>query len=131
MVWLSPILVPLAVAFVSVLGLLIVRRRIHHSALSKHNDAAGAVFSIIGTLLTVLLAFVVVIVWEAMGVADDRAALEAGVLGDMMRDAGFFPDPERTELQNLFREYAHAVVDEEWPLMADSQSSPHVWNVLD
>jgi len=131
MEWLFPILVPLAVAGMSILGLMLVRRRVHHTALSKHNDTAGAVFSIVGTLLTVLLAFVVVIVWEAMGTADDRAALEAGVLGDMLRDAGFFPEPERTELQNEFREYAKAVIDEEWPAMANGESSPHVWKVLD
>jgi hypothetical protein len=131
MIWLYPILLPLAAAALSIIGLLIFRRRVHHSALVGHNDTAGAVFSIVGTLLTVLLAFVVVIVWEAMGTADERAALEAGVLGDVMRDAGLFSEPVRSELQNEFREYARAVIEEEWPAMATGESSPHVWQIID
>src|SRR4051812_3625736 len=122
MIWIYPILLPLAAAGVAVIGLLIFRQRVHHSHLSKHNDTAGAVFSIVGTLLTVLLAFVVVIVWESMGTADDRAALEAGVLGDTIRDAGLFPEPERSELRQELREYATAVIEEEWPAMENGQA---------
>src|SRR4029077_10374494 len=55
---------------------------------------------------------------------------EAGILGDLMRDAGLFPDPERTELRNELREYGQAVIDEEWLGMANGQSSSHVWDVL-
>ena len=130
MILLYPVLLSLSVATVFIIGLLLFRRRVHHSVLAQHNDTVGPIFAIIGMLLTVILGFVVVTVWEAMGVADDRAALEAGVLGDMMRDAGLFPDPERTELQGEFREYARAVIDEEWPAMENSGSSPHVANVL-
>src|SRR5262245_18725923 len=129
--WLYPILFPLAAAAVAIVGLLIFRKRVHHSNLSKHNDAAGAVFSIVGTLLTVLLAFIVVIVWESMETADHLAALEAGVLGDTIRDAGLFPEPERAELRNELLEYSQAVIEEEWPAMERSQSSPHVKKVLD
>jgi hypothetical protein len=131
MIWIYPILFPLVMAGISILGLWIFRQKVHHAKLARHNDTAGAVFSIVGTLLTVILAFVVVVVWEAMGTADDRAALEAGVLGDVMRDAGLFPEPERTELRNEFREYAEAVINEEWPLMANGGSSPHVKQILD
>jgi protein-S-isoprenylcysteine O-methyltransferase Ste14 len=128
--WLPPILFVFAIAISAVAGLLLVRRRVHHAALSKHNDVAGVMFSIVGTLYAVLLAFVVIVVWEAMGTADDRAALEAGILGDVVRDAGFFADPLRSELQNELREYTQAVIDEEWPAMATSESSPHVWDTL-
>jgi acid phosphatase family membrane protein YuiD len=53
----------------------------------------AAVFQTVGTLFTVLLAFVVVIVWESMGNVRDRSGQEAGILGELIRDAGFFPDP--------------------------------------
>jgi uncharacterized protein DUF4239 len=122
-----------AVAALAVGGLLFVRRRVDHSTLSKHNDVGGVVFSIVGTLYAVVLAFVVIVVWEALGDADERAAQEAGVLGDLVRDAGFFPDPERTTLQGELIEYTHAVIDEEWPAMAASAggSSQRVWDTLD
>jgi hypothetical protein len=63
--------------------------------------------------------------------ADERAAHEAGVLGDIARDAELFPDPERTELEREVREYGQAVIGEEWPAMANHHSSPHVWHTLD
>jgi hypothetical protein len=130
MQWLSPILFSFGIAVAAVVGLLLIRRRSNHAALSKHNDVAGVVFSIVGTLYTVLLAFVVIVVWQNMGDADNRAALEAGVLGDLLRDARLFPDPEKTELQGELMEYLHAVIDEEWPAMATGDSSQHVWEVL-
>jgi Protein of unknown function (DUF4239) len=130
MEWLAPIVFVFAVTAVAVIGLLLIRRRINHAALARYTNVASSVFSIVGTLFTVLLAFVVIVVWEAQDKADERTALEAGVLGDLMRDAGLFSDPERTEFRNELREYGQAVIDEEWPAMADGQSSSHVWDVL-
>jgi hypothetical protein len=130
MEFLAPLVFVFGVAAFAILGLLLVRRRVHHAALSKHNDVGGVIFSIVGTLYAVILAFVVIIVWEALGTADELAAQEAGVLGDVMRDAGFFPDPERSELQMEFRAYAQAVIDEEWPAMESGGSSEHVWQLL-
>jgi Protein of unknown function (DUF4239) len=130
MEWLAPIVFLFTVTAVAVIGVLLMRRRINHAALARYNNVASAVFSIVGTLFAVLLAFVVIVVWESQDKADERAALEAGVLGDLMRDAGLFPDPERTELRNELREYGQAVIDEEWPAMAKGESSSHVWDVL-
>src|SRR5262249_15372582 len=130
MEWLAPIVFLITVTAVAVIGVLLIRRRINHAALARYNNVASAVFSIVGTLFAVLLAFVVIVVWESQDKADERAALEAGVLGDLMRDAGLFPDPERTELRNELREYGQAVIDEEWPAMAKGESSSHVWDVL-
>ena len=127
---LRPIAFVFALTVTAVFGLLLVRRRTHHASLSKHNDVGGVIFSIVGTLYAVILAFVAIVVWEALGTADDRAAQEAGVLGDLMRDSGFFPDPERSQLQELFHNYAEAVVTEEWPAMETSSSSEHVWQLL-
>ena len=130
MEWFAPIVFLLAVTAVSVIGLLLVRRRINPAALARHNNVTIAVFSIVGTLFAVLLAFVVIVVWESEGEAEEHAAQEAGSLADLMRDAGFLPDPERTELRNELREYGQAVIDEEWPAMAKGESSPHVHDVL-
>jgi Protein of unknown function (DUF4239) len=130
MEWFAPIMFVFVVTAAAVIGLLLVRRRVDHAALARHNNVATAVFSVLGTLLTVLLAFVVIVVWESEDKAVERTALEAGVLGDLMRDAGLFPDPERTELRNELREYGQAVINEEWPAMASGESSPHVWDVV-
>jgi Protein of unknown function (DUF4239) len=133
MEWLEAVIFVVVVSAVAVGGLLVARRRVDHAALAKHNDVGGVVFSIVGTIYAVVLAFVVVVTWEALGDADERAAQEAGVLGDVIRDVGFFPDPVQTELKQELLEYTHAVIDEEWPAMAAGSggSSPHVWETVD
>ena len=59
MEWFAPIVFVFIVTAGAVIGLLLVRRRINHAALARHNNVASAVFSVVGTLFTVLLAFVV------------------------------------------------------------------------
>jgi len=130
MVWFVPIVFAFAATGCSLIGLFLVWRRTQSAALSKHNDVGSAVFQTVGTLFTVLLAFIVVVVWESMGTVHERAGQEAGTLVELIRDAGFFPDPLRTELQDEFSEYAQAVIDDEWPAMAKGNSSERVWNAL-
>jgi hypothetical protein len=131
MAFLAPLLFVFAVSGAAVAGLLFVRRRLNPASLSKHNDVAGAIFSIVGTLYAVLLAFVVIIVWEAMGTADERAALEAGTLGDVIRDTSFLQSPEREEMRKHLHEYTQAIIDDEWAAMNDGGSSPRVWDAAD
>lgn len=130
MVWFAPILFTFAATACSLAGLFFVRRWTYYAVLAKHNDVGTAVFGTLGTLFTVLLAFVVVIAWESMGAVAEKTDQEAGILGELIRDAGLFPDPVRTELQNELSEYAHAVVDDEWPAMGRGGSSDRVWNAL-
>ena len=62
-VWLGVGLVVLCVGL-SLLGLAFARRRFDRNNLQKHQDVAGFVIAVVGVIYAVLLAFVVVIVWE-------------------------------------------------------------------
>ena len=125
--WFSGTMFVLAITAVSLAGLLIARRATNQAYLSRHNGVASAVFSIVGTLYAVMLAFVVIVVWEGLEAAQDRASQEAAVLGDLLRDTGFLREPARSELQKEIREYAQSIIDNEWPAMAKGESSPRVW----
>jgi hypothetical protein len=48
----------------AVVGLLLVRSRVPHPRLQPHHDVAGYIYSGLAVLYAVLLAFVVIIVWE-------------------------------------------------------------------
>jgi hypothetical protein len=126
--WVAGPLFVVSVVVFSIIGLMYVRRRLHHSTLRGHNDVAGTIFAIIGTLYTVTLAFVVIIVWESLGAADERAAREAGTVGDLFRDSGFLPEPYGPMLQGQIRTYAESVIKDEWPLMATGRASDRVWD---
>ncbi len=123
-------LLMVSAAILSIVALLIFRRFVSASLLKTHNDSAGVIFQIIGTLYTVLLAFVVITVWGSLQTAEQNATDEAGTVGDMIRDVGFFPEPIRSDAHKRLREYVNAVVENEWPAMAVGKSSPRVWNAL-
>ena len=61
----------------SVGSLLLVRRRIALATLEQYNEVAGFIIAVIGGLYAVLLAFVVISVWEQFDAAQTNAAHEA------------------------------------------------------
>jgi hypothetical protein len=87
------------------------RRKIHH-------DIGVAVFSQIGIMLSVLLAFVFGQVWSeyrsaAMAISDERAALHGAAIL-----ASALPDAKGQPVIRAIATYAQAVAQNEWPLMA-------------
>lgn len=120
-VWLGVGLVILTVGL-SLLGLIIVRRRVPLKTLKANQDVAGFVIAVVGVIYAVLLAFVVVIVWEDFGSADTTANNEAAAVGDLYRDAIGVGGPQGNQLKTAVQTYAMSVVDSEWPHMAVHQS---------
>jgi hypothetical protein len=67
----------------SVGGLLLVRQFVPHQRLKVHNDVAGSIFGTLGMAYTVLLAFVVVIVWQNFDKSNLNVQREANCLADL------------------------------------------------
>lgn len=116
-VWLGVGLVALCVG-VSLLGLIFVRRRFDRDNLQKHQEVAGFVIAVVGVIYAVLLAFVVVIVWEDFGSADTTANNEADAVGNLYRDAIGIGGIQGQRLDRAVQAYAVSVADVEWPYMA-------------
>src|SRR3954451_19888904 len=79
------------------LDVLLVRRLVPHQTMARHNDVAGFVYATTGVTYAVILAFVVIAVWENDDAAEGVATGEANALGAMYRLAGDFPAAEQTE----------------------------------
>jgi hypothetical protein len=92
---------------------------------------AGFIYAVLGVIYAVLIALVVIAVWEDYAAARDTVEREASELDDVFRLAHPLPDPEGRQLQELARSYAQVVVDEEWALMAQGRTSPQAWDLLD
>jgi hypothetical protein len=103
----------------TLLGVAIVRRLIAHQALARHNDVAGFVYATLGVTYAVVLAFVVIAVWENYSAAVEVADSEASALGAMHRLANGFPASHRAVAQDAVIAYAEAAAEEEWPAMED------------
>ena len=109
---------------VAVAGLVLVQRLVPPERRVGQNDVAGFIFAVLGVAYAVLLAFVVIAVWEEYKTAQTNLESEAHELAGVYFLASRLPEPERTRIQDLARTYARVVVEEEWPRMERGQTSP-------
>jgi hypothetical protein len=90
-----------------------------------HNEVLTAIFLTAGTVYAVLLAFVVIAVWETYDAANANAAEEASTLATMYRQTTGMAPGEQREMRRLLREYTEAVVNQEWSIQAETgEASP-------
>jgi len=116
--------------FLTITGLLIVRRLVPHHKLKPHNDVSGPIFGTLGVVYAVLLAFVVIVVWERFDKSDTNAQKEANCLVDLWRDAEAFSPAFKDQAHAMFREYSRVVVSEEWRMLAKGEYSPRVAEIV-
>jgi hypothetical protein len=101
----------------AILGSLFTHRCVPILAAGGHNDAAGVLLGIWGAIYGIILAFVIVILWEQYESAESLVSTETVSLAQFVRDSKVFPPQTQAILNNAVSEYVHAVVEDEWPLM--------------
>ena len=132
MINIVPGLLVIAVSvLIAVVGLTLVQRIVPSPVRQQHNDVAGFIYAVLGVIYAVLIALVVIAVWEDFVAARVTVDREASELDDVFRLAHPLPEPEGRQLQQLARSYAQVVVDKEWALMAQGRTSPQAWDLLD
>lgn len=104
-------------------GLLVVRKFVHHSKLEIHNEVAGFIYAVLGVIYAVLLAFVVVTVWEEYSDAEKNVNMEVSHVIDVYRNANAFPDPVKNEIQSRTENYINDMINYEWKAMYNLQIS--------
>ena len=111
-----------AVCLAALAGLELVQRLVPAASRQPHNDVAGFIYAALGVIYAVLLALVVIAVWEEFQVANETVEQEANAAADIFWLADRLPEPRGTHLQELVRSYAEEVVHREWPLMEQGQA---------
>ncbi|MBA3636639.1 MAG: DUF4239 domain-containing protein [Rubrobacteraceae bacterium] len=127
------------ICLVALGGLELVQRLVPADSRQQHNDVAGFIYAALGVIYAVLLALVVIAVWEEYRAADETVEQEANALAEIFWLAHRLPEPEGTHLQELAISYAEEVVDNEWPLMeqgqaplmTQTQETPAGWTLID
>jgi hypothetical protein len=113
------ILILLAVFELYSVGLmLLARRRLGFDRLKLNNEVAGFKFSVIGVLYAVLLAFVVIAVWENYNATESAIRNEAKAAGDMAQLSYALPESQGEEMRRLLDGYVKEVQQSEWGTMA-------------
>ncbi len=121
-----------AVVLVAVAGLGAMQRLVPAALRQEHNDVAGFIYAVVGVIYAVLLALVVIAVWEEYEAAKATVRDETNELAEVFWLAHRLPEPDGPRLQELARSYATVVAEEEWKLMArGSGSSPEAWALMD
>jgi Protein of unknown function (DUF4239) len=103
---------------ISIGGLLLVRRSVELSTLEAHHEVAGFILAVVGVVYAVLLAFIVIVVWQQADAARTGADREATILLAVYRDANALAQPGQ-DVRPAIRDYASLVVDTEWAEMAE------------
>ena len=133
------ILVVGGVCLAAVGGLTLVQFLVPTSSRQRHNDVAGFIYAVLGVIYAVLLALVVIAVWEDFGRARETVESEANATAEIFWLAHRLPEPEGVRVQELSRSYAEEVVGREWPLMREGraplmeqgQATPNGWVLVD
>jgi hypothetical protein len=128
-----------AICLVALAGLELVQRLVPAGSRQPHNDVAGFIYAALGVIYAVLLALVVIAVWEEYGAAKETVEQEANAAADIFWLADQLPEPRGTHIQELVRSYAEEVVQREWPLMEQGQAplisqtrgTPAGWTIID
>lgn len=114
----------------SIAGLFVVRRFIPHHKLKNHHDVADPLLGILGAMYSVLLAFVVVTVWQNYDKSNAGVQKEAIYMADLYRDSEALAPEFRQKLVAQLRLYRQALVDYEWKTMQVGQGSPQVEKIM-
>jgi hypothetical protein len=133
------VLVVGGVCLLALAGFELVHRLVPAASRQKHNDVAGFIYAALGVIYAVILALVVIAVWEEYRAASETVEQEANAAADIFWLADRLPEPRGTHVEELIRSYAEEVVHREWPLMEQGQTplmtqqrgTPAGWTIID
>jgi hypothetical protein len=123
-------------AGISIAGLLLVRRLIPPQRLRDDHDVAGFTFGVVGAFYGVVLAFVIVAVWQRFERATETAQEECLAIANLYNLSQGFANPERSAMQDALRDYTSHVLNREWNAMQRSDfrqtmaPEQRLWKVL-
>jgi hypothetical protein len=112
-------IVAFGVAFVGIfwLGILVlrplVRKWLHHEP--GLNSTLGDYLQYFGVIYGLLLGLLAVGAYQNHADAEKSVVTEAAGLAALYRDVSGYPDPYRTDLRTLVREYARSTIEDAWP----------------
>jgi hypothetical protein len=105
-------------------GVWLVRRYVPATREGFDAEVSSQMLGVAATLFGLLLAFVVVLAFQAYSDAEDNVRLEADSLAQVLRDSQGLPEADRAVITAAIGSYVTAVVEDEWPRLRDGHSSP-------
>jgi hypothetical protein len=117
-------------ASLSIIGVLVVHRFFSHHRLKGHNDITGPIFGTLGVVYAVLLAFVMIMVWQRFDRIQQSAETEVYCMADLCADAEPFEPSFRQKVREHVGAYARTLI-EEWNMLARGGVNDEARNALE
>jgi Protein of unknown function (DUF4239) len=114
------VLIVLGTMAASLLFMVVLNRTWPVASRHAQNDLIGWQLSVLGTTYAVTLGFMLYTAWTNFTAASLNVEMEANALRNIYRLAEGIPQ-ERAQIQDLTRAYAEAVIDHDWPDMAQGR----------
>ena len=107
-----------------------VRRLFGVERLKRNNEVAGFLFAAIGVVYAVLLAFVVIAVWEKFSEGQTTVARESAAAAALFQYAEG-GEPEAARLHDDLVAYLKLTIEKDWPAMEAESEDPETTHALD
>ena len=109
---------------VSILLLVIVRNVCHCKIRQGHNDVITTIFNRAGAIIGIIIAFVVVILWQEYNKSRDNALKEGTEALELYKDLSLYPDQKQAvkPIKSLIQ-FTKLVIEDEYPAMAAMKGS--------
>jgi hypothetical protein len=104
-------------------GRIVIRHTFPSWDFVQHNNVAGFIIAVVGTLYAVSLAFVTGIVWQEYDISQARVGSEAAAAADVWHLAVGLPPPIGEHVRVEIAQYARIMIDREWPAMRHGTAS--------
>lgn len=128
--WLFALLIVGLMSLLAAAAVIVVRRRFWVRTQNSHNDVAGPIIGMVGTVLAVMLSFMVVTEWQQFDQAAAGVQTEASSVIDLFHLSEHMPKKVADPLQNLLHNYVDRVIYDEWPRMRRGQRSASAHQAL-
>lgn len=80
----------------------------------RNREPAGFIFGAVSLIYSLILAFVIITVWEDYEKLDSNINKESDALFSIINHASLLPDSLKTEVHGMVATYAEHVVNDEW-----------------
>jgi hypothetical protein len=116
--------------FVILAAVVLGRRRAGVGSGEFDSDSVSFAGGVLSALFTVVLAFYIVFAWQTGADIENSAGAESDALIDAYWQADAGPEPTRTAVHGLLREYAATVADREWALLDTGDTDDRIPEII-
>lgn len=123
--WLLGLITVVPAVLFTIFGASWLRKRNFHP---EDDGAVTALHATVSTIYTVLLAFVVVIVWQQLTDAGSRVETEATRLSNILRDSQAFAPADEAAIRDAVHNYIQLTSTRDWQNMAEGKDADPLSN---